>query len=593
MNFKTSVLAASVALILAGCGSDDSAPITGGGSTGGTSTELAKKPTIAVPESGRFIDAQVEGLYYVQGDLANDEGHLTDETGAYDILEGSPRVKFVLGNQYGGLVLGSVSGRDISTPYEVLGTQDRVISLVRLLLTINENADDTLIRIPTEIQDAAEDSNLIEALMAIELDRLEETVEPLLIALQMTINELVTEETAKEHLKNSLAGLERGSDTILTHWAKGSNWTFVQRSATQRIVQPNTNAYDNQLVIHADRSFGNNVFEKTNAPASSIFTLQSDKFIERAGSNDGSISSDYALTYLNCIANDGEFSWVEENGNELPACNGDTDYPKPEWDDVLYHYDYELVDPESTITEDIAHSWDGVAEMGNMYECMANANCSEKALTRYQELTRDDSDAQDGSAMQKETLVGSYDPITDVYTETRTKEYLNGNHLGRAVESISFTYPVEKPGVDRYVDFIGTWEATALNPVCPEMVAKATFTFTEVGLSMSGEELSTNQDGCYISQYEEDVYSYAELASIDYWWFGTNEAGASKATLDQLNSTIRWNDREADDVEDNFKINRFSYIPAGKNWDQGLFYRFTLDDNGNKIATETLRKIAN
>ncbi|EOD81825.1 hypothetical protein D515_01733 [Grimontia indica] len=589
MNFKTSVLAASVALILAGCGSDDSTPAVGGGS----STELAKKPTIAIPESGKFIDAQVEGLYYVQG-IEGADGWTTAD-GSYDIDANDPSVKFVLGNEHGGLVLGNVSGRHISTPYEALGTQDRVVSLVRLLLTINANGDDTSIAIPAEIKNAASNSNIINSLKSIELDRLETTSTEFLTALASATSEsytLVSEKVAMDHLKGSLENLDRGSDTILTHWAKGSNWTFVQRSATQRIGQrnlSNKDSVDFNLVIHADRSFGDKTFEKTNIPASNIFTIQNDKFIEREGSNDGSISGSYALTYLSCVENDGEFGWVEENGNELPACDGETNYPQPEWDDVLNHYEYKLTDPTGIVTEDIAHSWDGVAEMGAMYECMANSNCSEKALTVYQEQERDDSDKQDQSKLLLEIMSGSYDPITDVYTETRSKEYLNGNNEGRISESISFTYPVEKPGVDRYVDFKGTWEVTATDPNCPGTVAKAQFEFTDTGVTMTGDELND----CNPESYNGGSALYTELAAMDYWWFGTNAAGVSKATLDQLNTTIRWNDREDGENRDHFKINRFNYIPAGVNWDRGVLTRFTLNDQGDKIYTETWRKIAN
>ncbi|OEE82027.1 hypothetical protein A1OQ_04395 [Enterovibrio norvegicus FF-162] len=598
MNFKTSLLAASVALVLAGCGSDDSAPVVGAD----VSSELAKKPNIAIPENGRFIDAQVEGLYFVQG-MEGGDGWTTAD-GSYDIDTSNPSVRFVLGNEHGGLLLGNISGRHISTPYEALGTQDRAIALVRLLLTINENADDAAIRIPTEIRNAIEGSTIIATLKAIELDRLDNTASNFLSALAAETGEryeLVSENDAMDHLKGSLENLERGSDTKLTHWAKGSNWTFVSRSASQRFGQRSESDEDNisyKLIIHADRTLGDEMFEKTYRSASSIFTLKEDNYVARSGSNDSSISSYYSTIYMSCVADNKTFAWVEEGEGEnlqkLPACNGDTNYqPKPEFNNVGFVYDYELVDPNGVITEDEAYSWDEVVGMGAMYKCMADANCSEKSLTNYQVSERDDSHKNERSKMLRETQSGSYDPITDVYTETRVKEYLNGNNKGRIAESISFTYPVEKVGDDRHVDFIGSWKATALNPLCPEMVAEATFTFRETGLTMSGEELNTNENGCYISTYEEEEYPYNELAGMDYWWFGTNKAGASKATLDQLNSTVRWNDRDDNENQDNFKINRFSYIPAGSNWDQGIFYRFTLNDNGNKIATETLRKIVN
>lgn len=128
-----------------------------------------------------------------------------------------------------------------------------------------------------------------------------------------------------------------------------------------------------------------------------------------------------------------------------------------------------------------------MVDMAGAYACMANATCSEQTLTKFEVIERDDSDAQDGSQMQKETISGSYDPITDVYVQTRSKENLNGKHIGRVEEAINFIYPVEVVGQDRYVDFIGTWHSVMTEPGCDE-VAVATYTFDANGLTTTGQE---------------------------------------------------------------------------------------------------------
>ncbi|WP_434997330.1 chromosome partitioning protein ParA [Vibrio scophthalmi] len=600
MKLKATLLATSVALALVGCGSDSSSDNNG---NNGGSTELAKKAVIAVPTEGKFIDAKVEGLYFVKGALEN-AGEFTNTDGSFSIDQNNPNVTFILGNGNGGLVLGSSSGREVITPYEAVGTQDRAVNLARLLLTINESGEDpataTEITIPTHITQAEEGEAILKLLEKVQLDDFEpgvglDAVNAVLTALSIPVGELVSAEDALKHFATAPGSLQdqggRGSDVILTHWAKGSNWTFVERSAVQRIQPaPNSNF---QIAIHADRTLGDNVFAQTSGLAGSMFKLEENAFVELKGSNDSTISSQYAAQYLTCIADGGEFSWAKDNNDRnVPQCNGETEINvKPEVDEMNnnHSFTYVMTDKTKFSSADESYAWEGsvaddeepIAEMGGVYKCMAEKNCSEKVLTQYTVDERKD----DGQDLQ-ETKSGSYDPITDVYTEVIAKEYIGGNNPGRISESIRFMYPVEKAGVDRYVDFIGTWDVVETRKGC-DVSAESTYVFNEVGLTMSGDEF---KEGCTTESLESTPYTYAELASIDYWWFTTNEAGVSKATLDQLNTTVRWNDIEEGEVGPKFKINRFSYVPAGKNWDRGVFTRYTLNDDGSKAATVTMQK---
>nr|WP_158161650.1 chromosome partitioning protein ParA [Vibrio mimicus] len=579
---KLSLIAMAVATALVGCGGDDSSS-----NNNGNTAQKAEKPVIAIPTQGQFIDATIEGLHYTSGSKQG----FTNTEGQYDIDANIANVTFILGGEINGdvdgLVIGNVSSRHITTPFEAAGTFQRSINLARLLLTINDNANDQLIVIPEAIK--TPDAAMVSALKRITLDDIETSSVAVLEKLGKTSADLITAEEAQKHLVSSLGQLTRGSNDKLTHWAKGSNWAFVERSARQRIRNSAGSDYD--LVIHADRSLGDDVFKNTVGLAGQTFTLADSDFIVHKGSNDSTVSGNFAAQYLTCVKKNGIFSWSE---NDEPLCNDEEIITiDPALNGIANgngHYQLVVTDPTMFSTEEVKETWNEMVDMVGAYACMANATCSEQTLTKFEVITRDDSDAQDGSQMQKETMSGSYDPITDVYVQTRSKEYLNGKHIGRVEEAINFIYPVEAVGQDRYVDFIGTWRSVMTEPGCDE-VAVATYTFDANGLTTTGQELNGNGSGCYLEGLNETV-SYQELANMDYWWFTTNAAGASKATLDQLNTTIRWNDRDAGDTVDNFKINRFSYIPAGKNWDRGVLVRDTLDSQGNKVHTQTLTKIS-
>ncbi|EOX1484317.1 chromosome partitioning protein ParA [Vibrio cholerae] len=584
---KLSLIAMAVATVLTGCGGDDSSSNNNGNN--GNTAQKAEKPVIAIPAQGQFIDATIEGLHYTSGSKKG----FTTADGRYEIDTNIANVTFILGGEINGdvdgLVIGNVSSRHITTPFEAAGTFQRSVNLARLLLTINDNANDQLIVIPEAIK--TPDAAMVSALKRVTLDDIETSSVAVLGLLGKTSADLISAEEAQKHLGESLNGLKRGSTDKLTHWAKGSNWAFVERSASQRVRNKADSGF--QLVIHADRTLGNEVFTKTVGLAATTFTAANDLLLVHKGSNDSGISGAFAAQYLTCVKENGTFSWSGNEDNKKPLCNGTEIAVAPELNDVASgsgHYQLSVTDPLEASTVNKTWPWTEIKEMGGAYACIADASCSEQTLTKFEVVTRDDSDAQDGSQMQKETISGSYDPITDVYVQTRSKEYLNGKYQGRVEEAINFIYPVEAVGQDRYVDFIGTWSSVMTEPGCDE-VAVATYTFDAKGLTTTGKELNGNGSGCYLADLNETV-SYQELANMDYWWFTTNAAGASKATLDQLNSTIRWNDRDEGKTVDNFKINRFSYIPAGKNWDRGVLVRDTLDSQGNKVHTQTLTKIS-
>ncbi|MGY2574131.1 chromosome partitioning protein ParA [Vibrio sp. C8] len=559
-----SLIALAISTALVGCGgSDDSG------------TNPGNKKEYSVPSSGSFVDAKVEGLYYVSGTKSG----YTNSDGVYNVDTDKAVVTFYLGGE-NGLEIGTISAREISTPFEAAGTYERSVNLARLLLTIDDTSDESYIVIPTTLQGVTDGSNISTALQKISLDdaEFEDSIADLLSALG--ISSIVNADDAIEHMDGSLSNLTRGQDITLSDWAKGSNGVFVSRSAIQRIKNSSSASYD--FAIHGDNTQGSTVFNKTSGMLSQTYVLGSDNFVTKSGSNDSFFSGSTAQTYLECVVDGG--SYTKDSGCDKATTTSMS---------LSGPYQYVLNNPQKTLTSDASYSWTEVAGMGGAYECMANGSCSELTLTKYQVVKgRDDSDAKDGSEILDEVLSGSYDPITGVYTQVRSKEFKDpSSSIGRVEELIEFIYQVNAVGEDKYVDFMGTWKAIATMPGGCNKVAESTYVFTSTGATVSGQELGGSGSSCTLEDISESL-TYEELATKDYWWFTTNSAGDSKATLDQLNTTIRWNDRDDGDTSDYFKINRFSYIPAGSDWDQGTLVRDTLDNSGNKEATVIMRKIS-
>ncbi|MFG0770240.1 chromosome partitioning protein ParA [Vibrio plantisponsor] len=567
-----SLLALAISSALVGCGGSDS---------DSKSTEPTETTSYSVPSSGSFVDATVEGLYYVSGTKSG----YTSSTGVYNVDTDEAVVTFYLGGE-NGFEIGTISARSVSTPFEAAGTYERSVNLARLLLTIDNTSDESYIVIPTTLQGVTDGSALSTALQKISLDdeEFEDSIADLLT--ELSISSIVSADDAIEHMDGSLSDLTRGEDIALTDWAKGSDGVFVSRSAIQRIKNSSSDSFD--FAIHGDNTQGSTVFNNTSGMLTQTYVLGSDSFVTKSGSNDGFFSGSRAEAYLECVIDGGSYS--KSSGCDTTSTT-DMSLSGP--------YQYVLNNPDATLTNDESYDWDEVAEMGGAYECMSNSSCSESTLTKYQVVEdRDDSDDSDGSEMRDEVLSGSYDPITGVYTQVRSKEYTVTSEatVGRVEESIEFIYQVDAVGEDKYVDFTGTWKAIQTAPGCDE-VGEETWVFDSEGVTVTGHELSvdtsTSPYTCSVTtRSTAETTKYADLAKKDYWWFTTNSAGDSKATLDQLNTTIRWNDRDDTDTSDSFKINRFSYIPAGSDWDLGVLVRDTLNDNGVKTATTIMRKIS-
>lgn len=568
MQFKYSVLATSLVatLTLAGCG-------------GGSSST---SDSVATVSQGQFIDAPVEGLYYIA--KPSGKSGLTDANGRYEMAEGDT-ITFYLGGE-NGLRLGSTSARAVTSPFEVTGNYQKALNLARILQTM-DNAGDGAITLPDSIKSPG--PQMLAALNNIQLHDMA-TADDLKNELSAT--EWISEETALSHLNNSLAGLERGSKELLTDWHKGSGQYL--RTIDTTLTATNASDSAERLYVQADQLLSPELFDATRGMSHMTLRLDDEQLTTLKGSNDSTISEDSAALYLTCLNNQGIDSvFVKAEGMNNATCDG-LDIPVAENLFSLGNkFNYSLLDPQKTATQDETTPWGEVQKFGGLYACMAEQNCSEAKLTGFTITDEyDDSDDQDGSEMQKDVLSTSYDAVTGVYTEVKKRTITKSEHAeraGRVSHSLAFAYLVDGPNAERYVDFKGTWKVLSTDPEC-DGVAVATMTFSDQGMVSSGQEFND----CTPTDLESTLYTYADLAKMDYWWFTTNGTGNdSKATLAQLNTTVRWCD--ADDnpevcPEGAAKYNRWEYIPAGKNWDQGILNRRTLSASGEVLSTMSYQK---
>ncbi|CAK1847893.1 hypothetical protein [Vibrio crassostreae] len=578
MLFKKTAVSTSIlaALLLAGCGG---------------SSDTKQDDEIVTQTQGQFIDAAVEGLYYVA--QPSGKAGFTDRDGKYE-FEANDTITFFLGGE-NGLRIGKASARSIVSPFEATGNYQKAVNLARILQTIGDTTSD-FITLPQDV--IAPSASTITALNNVSLHDMT-SAESLLEELEL--EDWISEEEALEHLENSLAGLERGSNDLLTDWQRGSG--KYMRSISSSLSYQNDAQAIEVYNIHADKllesgNFEEGIFKATQGVKTMNFRLDESDLIMLAGSNDSSLGGTLASQYLNCLADGGDAE-VSQNdqGWNIIKCDG-VDMPvQPEPDSPFIlgdHFSYSLVNPQEELDQDSDESWDEVTQFGPLYACMADKSCTENALTGFYIAEYDDSDEQDDSGWRKDILNTSYDAVTGVFTEVRkrTSGSEEGIYDGRISHSLGFSYLVDSSESDRYVNFEGTWNAVATRAGC-DNVATSTYVFDATGLTMAGEEFYS---GCETEELEPEHYSYAELAEMDYWWFTTNEKD-SQATLTQLNSTIRWCDIDEDEVDNgncnngaDTKINRWEYAPAGADWDQGILNRRTLDSDGSVRSSVSMYK---
>lgn len=547
---KISLLAVSVSLALTGC--------FGGSDNSSTPSNDDKNPTPTA--ENRFIDSAVEGLYYETG---SGQTGFTDAQGHFNSTAGDS-VRFYLGGE-NGLPVGAVSSREVTSPFEATGKFDRAVNLAILLQSLDADHTDGTLTIPADLKEHSAAFN--------NLDLNErQSVLDFITGRGLTP---VSEEAALKHLHTNLSGLQLTEDAANPFKQPG---TYL-RSVGLVLKQ----TQNNHIYVHADKTLPTNLFNSTRGTENINFAVTETGVTELAGSNDRSLSEDWANQYL-CEQLNGIYTSTSGSCSaaKSPVLAGSSPFR------------YNMLDPTGALQAPVSHTWQEMADFGlSAFE----AN-STKGLNHYTETYFDD--RNDGAAeadWQHNIISNAYDATTGVMTVVRQKTvYGNCNPqtsacvVQRQTQQTDFTYPVPAAGEERYVDFTGTWQE---REVCADgQIALANHTFSTSGYSRSGNECN---NGTSVPLTEQ--MSMSDLSQYEMWWFGQSGI-ETKATLTELNSVVRYCDSatpfnpDTDTcASEDINFVKWQYQPAGKDWDQGLLIRTRLNpDNGSVLSTSTLKK---
>ena len=576
MSKKLSLLAASIALVLSGCGSDDSNSST----------------TPATPVTGKFIDNVVEGMYYT---TTSGKSGLTGSEGNYEAMSGDT-ITFYIGGE-NGLKVGAGSVRDVLTPFEAAGKYERAVNLAILLQSLDSVKNDNVLTIPDELRKPSLET--LKAMAALSLDN-RGSVKDFITEIAGA-SSIVSEAEAIEHMNDSFGEMVRGGEGSNPLMKPGS---FVRQiRVTQNATELNG---DKVTYIHADTMMEKTLFNTTRGMSEVTLRIEPEnKITMLAGSNDATINSDKNKLYLTCLKNENTWTTVED---ETGCYNGTT--PVNELDEHFTlgnAYDYLLPDPDTEMTID------GEAESADVFMPFRAKTIAE--LNHYTADRPRNDGSETEQKWKRETMSGSYDPVTGIYTEIMKDTALSGTDCDTSSsctpadstkEKVFYSYIVDEVSAERYVDFAGTWETRALCENGEHAVM--TTVFDQDKQISNGQECGKERGESisYPGNLEDAGTPYPYTDPSDMWWFG-QEIRPSKATLTELNSVVRFCDIEADEqgsgyepgAGDSCVLNgeskvyyvKWEYQPAGTNWDQGLLIRQKINQAGEVEDFSIMQKV--
>ncbi|MEZ9998175.1 hypothetical protein AB4428_07695 [Vibrio lentus] len=562
---KVSILAAAITVALTGCGSDSS--------NSGVTTPIEPSTT------NKFIDAAVEGIYYNTSSglngVTNSEGEFTAKT--------SDTVTFFIGGE-NGLKVGAASNRDVLTPFEAAGKYARALNLAILLQSLDNqfgNSSDEVLTIPDELR--APGAVTLAKMKDLSLDD-RTSVTDFLTAIGVEAENITSEGGALTHMQSAFGSMERGDDSANP---------FITAGKFVRYIDVTQNS-DTFTYVHADKLMEEEMFERTRGMTEMTYAVNSANSITMlAGSNDYSLTEGFAVQYLTCVS-DSTHQWIDEKEPKKRGCDIDGDNQidlengdlNPDSAFVLNSaFAYKLRDLAKSATADEEITAEDI-EGWKPFDVQKASDLNHYTANNIW----DDKDKEsDPSNWIRDTTSGSFDPVTGIYSEIVKKETLGSdvnNPQPRVTERVAYYYEIPTKDSERYVDFTGTWET---KEYCDNgEVAVSTMVFGATKVTTSGSECDSENGG---QSSPEDMgqfdATYAELGAIDYWWFGQTDR-ASKATLTELNTVVRFCDPEGDnyvagspcDSNDEYFV-KWEYQPAGTNWDEGLLIRRKMDNTGN------------
>ncbi|MFA0231957.1 hypothetical protein AB4491_23675, partial [Vibrio sp. 10N.261.45.A7] len=576
---KMCALSTAILVGITGCNDDDD-------STSSAPIEF-NNPVTNI--QGTFVDAAVDGLYYTDSKI---NSGFTENGGQYTALSSSA-VTFYLGGE-NGLKVGAASNRDVLSPFEATGTYERAVNLAILLQSVNVGDEDSNIVLPETLSTNIGEAT-ISALHKINLDDQDTVITFLEEHMGMDEADIVSEDDAIAHMNDSLGKYERGEDSSVPMFQRGSGNIIREVSVSQYKLtgfNDDNSANQKEFYVHADKTTDEDTFNLVRSSARWDYKLTEDAIVYMEGNNDSGFGSAWAAQYLTCVAATGDSTKFTVIDDEQTKCDGQQATTDDQFDLTGTPFLYKFNNPNKSKPEKNS-SYDDDELANHMPYILATSQS--ELNTMVENDLYDDSNDQDGSAWQYNIYSQSYDATTEVLT-ILDKKFQLGSHAdksapsARASESIRFIYEIEDQDTDRYVDFVGTWEH--LETCNNGEQARSEYVFGETDITISGQECSGSTP---VDLDDEGPYSYADFSNLDYWWF--NQTGrTSKATLTELNTTVRFCDsgeyemgNECPNGKEYFV--KWSYMPAGKDWDQGVLTRRKMLPIGISKNVSTYQKI--
>lgn len=239
-----------------------------------------------------------------------------------------------------------------------------------------------------------------------------------------------------------------------------------------------------------------------------------------------------------------------------------------EYPDIGDRFNGCLIQPNQN-AKDIQYT--PLSEMPGYYGVM---RCAQNGCTRNEVNGFIIDDYNDEGDWKYRSLSINFDPTTQLLMEKmqglgRTKNI----HHSNQVEEIWFTYPAEFHNQFAYE---GIWKQTTYH----EGYLAEICLLIEGG-SIKKSELENLQCPNARSAYQEDVTpQYGDM-----WWVSSQSTSSS---LEQMNMSVRWYPTPGVS-----QITTWEYLPTGKDWHQGILYRYqqnlSLDSDGmEKLSTHTI-----
>ena len=171
------------------------------------------------------------------------------------------------------------------------------------------------------------------------------------------------------------------------------------------------------------------------------------------------------------------------------------------------------------------------------------------------------------------TKAFSFDPDTQiVMTTSKGLGPKEGLRYSNYAEFVTFTY---EQALEKEIEFNGLWLETLYN----------------ANGSISQRCLKIESPNIYHAEMTEerceaDLFSsYQDVSHefLDMWWLSSS---SSKGKLEQLNARVKWQNTAGE-----AQYTSWEYLPAGKDWQQGVLHRLLQQGNKNSDGKLQLKTV--